>query len=331
MKEHRRILELASRDALPDQIDETSELSIGVVRELIEAGYLHAIDASSMGGDAYLSPRITLTGREYLRRLQREATGSERDLVAAIERLRDILVAVATGGPRIDNVNGQYRELYATVDDELRKRGITNANPFPDLWDWYGRWRSGDLPSYQSRRQFIAEIFNPLLEQVREYAAGRRVSDVEPTGWPKVDRALGEIRRRLAQAESEEQFQAVGLLCRESLISLAQAVHDPVKHASLDATQPSKTDAKRMLAAYIAAEFEGSANEVARRHARAAYDLAVDLQHRRTATFRQAALCVEATSSVINVIAIVSGRRDPAGASEATAQHRTAAAEPQRS
>jgi hypothetical protein len=67
-----------------------------------------------------------------------------------------------------------------------------------------------------------------------------------------------------------------------------------------------------MLEAYIAVELTGSSQEVARRHAKAAYDLAVDLQHRRTATFRQAALCVEATSSVVNVIAIVSGHRDPA-------------------
>jgi hypothetical protein len=40
-------------------------------------------------------------------------------------------------------------------------------------------------------------------------------------------------------------------------------------------------------------------------------DLANALQHRRTATFRDAAMCVEATTTVINVIAIVAGRRDP--------------------
>ena len=35
-----------------------------------------------------------------------------------------------------------------------------------------------------------------------------------------------------------------------------------------------------------------------------------DLQHHRTATFRQAALCAEATASVVNLVAIISGRRD---------------------
>jgi hypothetical protein len=35
------------------------------------------------------------------------------------------------------------------------------------------------------------------------------------------------------------------------------------------------------------------------------------LQHKRTADFRHAALCAEATAAVINLVAIVSGQRDP--------------------
>jgi hypothetical protein len=303
---------LAARGALPDQINEESELPIAVVRELIEGGCLQAIDASSFDGDAYLNARITLKGREYLRKLQRSAAAPEHDLIVMLEKMRDIMVAVSTGGPRIDSVNAQYRELYAAADSELRKRGISNSIPFPDLWDWYGRWRSGDLPSYQSRRNFLSEIFSSLFEAVRDYGTGKIPTAPALTGWPKVDRTVGEIRRRLAEAETEEQFQAVGLLCREATISLAQAVYDAEKHPSLDGKQPSETDAKRMLEAYLSKEFVGASNEVARRQARASYDLAVELQHHRTATFRQAALCVEATSSLINVIAIVSGKRDPA-------------------
>jgi hypothetical protein len=312
-EDHVRILELAARGALPDQIDEQSELPIAVVRELVEAGCLQALDSSSMDGDAYLEPRITLKGRQFLRQLQRDTAAPERDLIATLERMRDIMVAVSTGGPRIDDVNPSYRELYNSADSELRTRGIPNPIPFPDLWDWYGRWRSGDLPSYQSRREFLADLYAPVFEQVRTHATGRPPVVHEVTGWPKVDRTVGELRRRLAEAETEEQFQAVGLLCREAMISLAQAVHDPAKHLPLDGKEPSETDAKRMLESYLAAELEGSSSEVARRHARASYDLAVELQHRRTAAFRQAALCVEATSSLINVIAIVSGKRDPAG------------------
>lgn len=312
MKEHIRILELASHDALPDQIDEGSDIPVSLVRELVQAGYLTAIDATSFDGIAYIDLHITIPGREYLKLLQqREADVPEKKLISDIERLRDMLIAVSTGGPRIDEVNESYRELYANVDAELRNRGVNNSIPYSDLWEWYGRWRSGDLPSYQSRRQFIVEIISPLIAQVRQLATGKPMAQMELTGWQRVDRTIGEIRRRLAEAINEEHFQAVGLLCREVLISLAQAVHDPTKHPPLDDKLPSETDAKRMLESYIAVTLAGSSHEVARRHARAAYDLAVDLQHRRTAVFREAALCVEATSSVINVIAIVSGRRDP--------------------
>lgn len=69
MEEHRRILEIASRGSLPESLNEASDLPIQVVRELIEAGYMTAIDASSFDGTEYLDPRITMRGREYLRAL----------------------------------------------------------------------------------------------------------------------------------------------------------------------------------------------------------------------------------------------------------------------
>ena len=134
---------------------------------------------------------------------------------------------------------------------------------------------------------------------------------LEPTGWPRVDRTLGEARTRLESALNEEQFQAVGLLCREALISLAQTVFEPDQHPPLDGVTVSNTDAKRMLDRYLAVEVAGKSNAIARKHAKVALDLANELQHQRTAAFRNAALCVEATASVVNIIAILSGVRDP--------------------
>ena len=107
---------------------------------------------------------------------------------------------------------------------------------------------------------------------------------------------------------NEEEFQTVGFLCRETLVSLAQAVYEPTRHAVGNGVKPSKTDAKRMLEAYFSAELKGSSDEAARKHAKAALDLANELQHRRTADLRQAALCAEATRTVVNIVAIISGR-----------------------
>lgn len=162
-----------------------------------------------------------------------------------------------------------------------------------DLWD-----RHGDRSILTARKELIKDL-------ERQGAKAQNSTD-----WPRVDRQVAEVRRRLAESSTEEQFQAVGLLCREVLISLAQAVHDPARHPPLDDIAPGETDAKRMLEAYIASELTGSSNEALRRHAKASYALAVELQHKRTATFREAALCVEATASAVNVIAIISGKRD---------------------
>jgi hypothetical protein len=60
------------------------------------------------------------------------------------------------------------------------------------------------------------------------------------------------------------------LLCRETLISLGQAVYNAALHPTLDGVAASDTDAKRMLEAYIAVTFSGSAHEHLRKHARAA-------------------------------------------------------------
>jgi hypothetical protein len=70
-----------------------------------------------------------------------------------------------------------------------------------------------------------------------------------------------------------------------------------------------------MLDAFFAKEMSGPENKIARAYARAAIDLAVELQHRRNADSRAATLCTDATASVINVVEIVCGRRG-AGAAQ---------------
>jgi len=237
---------------------------------------------------------------------------TDEELIQKIEKLKNLMISVSTGGPEVNKVNEEYKKVYSEVAVELSDRGLKNPNFYSDLWEWHGRWRSGDLPSYSSRRQFINDLYNSLIRELRNRAIGRpSEAPEEPTGWTKVDRTIGEVRKGLAEAQTEEQYQTVGLLCREALISLAQSVYDPNRHRSPDGVQPSSTNAKRMLDAYIATEFSGSSNENIRKHARSAIDLALELQHRRTADFRQAALCAEATSTVVNIIAIISGIRDP--------------------
>jgi len=238
-------------------------------------------------------------------------TSKVNELIKEIELQKGLMISVATGGPRIQQVNEEYKDHRLSIMSTLQDMGIEDPNPFGDLWNWYGKWSDGSLPTYQSRRSYIASLFRPLLDNLVLLAQRKSIEQVEPTGWTRVDRNIEKIIQSLGTATNEEDFQAVGLLCREAIISLAQAVYDPESHQSFDGVNPSETDAKRMLESYIAAELAGGSNEELRRYSKDAYKLAVVLQHKRNACFREAALCVEATRSIINIIAVISGQRDP--------------------
>jgi hypothetical protein len=128
--------------------------------------------------------------------------------------------------------------------------------------------------------------------------------------WSRLDRALQKAHERFRVAVEEEDFQGVGLLCREVLVSLARIVYDESRHKTVDNVHPSETDAKRRLEAFFVAELPGSTNQASLRHARAAVSLADALVHSRTANSIDAALCLEATTSVVNLASILTGRTE---------------------
>lgn len=232
-------------------------------------------------------------------------------LISDIHSQKEIMIAVSTGGPRIQQKNSEYQERRVKIREGLANFCLRDPNPYSDLWQWYGKWSSGDLPTYQSRREYIANLYEDLLNALEQKKRGKTSEPPNiPTGWTRVDRSIDAIRLRLDTASNEEEFQIIGLLCREALISLAQAVYDHSKHGVgvNNGVVVSGTDVKRMIERYFAIELMGQGNETARKHARASLDLANELQHKRTAGFRDAALCAEATRTVINIVAIISGR-----------------------
>lgn len=163
-------------------------------------------------------------------------------LIQTLEAQKGLMISVATGGPRINDVNVEYVERRFQIKRSLQSIGIEDPNPYSDLWAWYGKWSDGSLPSYQSRRRYIIDLYRPLLEALSQSKAAI-IHPVEPTGWARVDRNIEKISRSLELAKNEEDFQAIALLCREAIISLAQAVYDPREHGSVDGMNPSETDA----------------------------------------------------------------------------------------
>jgi predicted nucleotide-binding protein len=107
------------------------------------------------------------------------------------------MVSVSTGGPGIPTQEERYQTLYMEVEAEiegLRESGISidNPNPFRSLWDWYGHW-SSELGNYQSRRQYVAHLYDRLLVPIQQALSKH---EREATS----DEALlQEINRRLSQ------------------------------------------------------------------------------------------------------------------------------------
>jgi len=223
-------------------------------------------------------------------------------LVAELIIHRDMMISVATGGKRIQEVNDYYIAREARLRERMPS-DIKYANPHDDLWAWYQHWNS-NFGRWTERRQYVREIISPAIAALSKRST-LPLPEREATGWERVDRVLSKARAQFETASAEEDCQAIGLLCREVIISLAQAVYDPRFHESLDGVRPSPTDANRMLEGYIGHAFPGESFKEVRAHARASLALALNLQHRRTATRQLAALCVEATASTTAVISII--------------------------
>ncbi|WP_444565200.1 hypothetical protein [Aliihoeflea sp.] len=224
---------------------------------------------------------------------------------------RAMMIAVATGEKNIQEVDDYYMARQARLMELCAAAGITYENPHGSLWDWFHYWKSEGLDSWAQRRQYVRNLFaSPMAASIAKIYAIGVVAEREPTGWDRVDRSLAKARQRYDAASAEEDWQVVGLLCREVLISLAQAVHDPGVHPASDdkGVLISRTDARRLLDAWLHHEMPGGNNKEIRAHTKASLDLAVNLQHRRTATRQLAALCLEATSSAVAVVAILAGR-----------------------
>ena len=249
--------------------------------------------------------RIVPICRQYLNWSNLAGKSSKKDILEKIEQLKNIMIAVSTGGPQIQTVEGDYKKNYTFLNASLEKLGVDNPNPYKSLWEWYGRWRQSDLGSYASRRTFLINMYQPLIDIITKSTEESITAEYQPTGWDRVDRAVYEMKKQLAAAATEEQFQAIGMLGRETIITVAQQVFDKTLHKTDDGVEPSETDAKRMLDAFLGYELSGASNERTRKFAKSAVDMSNHLTHDRMATKRDASMCLVSVTSVASLIKLI--------------------------
>lgn len=224
------------------------------------------------------------------------------------------------------NVRRRYVRQIRAMLHAARKFGLEAAEmEFRSRYDHKHRRPGSPLPVFtqvlKGKISFLAMIRGRSDAVVDRFL--QQYSEIDPNfeyvaprqggGWPDLKRRLQVIQQHLARAKETEEFQSVGLLCREALISLAKAVSDPSKHLTLDGTKVSPTDVKRILDAFIAAKLDGPTNAAVRSDARATVTLANEMVHKTSATRKQAQLCSEATQAVIRKVAIIAGQEAALG------------------
>ena len=225
-----------------------------------------------------------------------------------LNAIKDLMISVATGGPKIQSVEARYKSLQASIAPQCKLLNITYNNSFSSLWDWYARW-SNEMPHYQERRQFVNDLFAPTFEAFSNDGTSPSIATpiVELCDWERINRTVEKIKQNSTTAKNEEDFQQVGLLCRDVIISLAQAVYDPEIYGATDEEgKPiGKDDAMRMIGNYLNVCLTGSSNGELRAYAKATNKLANSLTHGRNATKKEMMLCVSATIALINFIGIL--------------------------
>lgn len=201
-------------------------------------------------------------------------------LIEELERQAALLTAVATGGPRIQDVQGEYQDRRRRLIDALQRRGLGYPFPWQDLWQWYGHWTGTGLGTYGERRVAIRELVAPTIAALEQQRSGLRVSDPGsgPLTWADLDARVAGLVTELDGAVSRDDLQDVGRRSREILIDCAQLLADPSLVPAGQAP-PKAADAKAWLDLFLAVHASGSHRDELRRFIRATWDLAQTVTH----------------------------------------------------
>ena len=124
--DYRKVLELAAKGSLQEEIDKGTSVSMDIVQELIDAGHLKATIPETY--DHKPNTRITLSGRQYLRELQSEeslesAPTSAPQKLSPPERLNLIQTLNALPGPQFDELLFALNPPSANVPGNAAPQG----------------------------------------------------------------------------------------------------------------------------------------------------------------------------------------------------------------
>lgn len=120
---------------------------------------------------------------------------------------------------------------------------------------------------------------------------------------PQLFRKLKGIATLIDNAKEIEDFQSIGVQCRETLIELGNHIYEPMMAG--EGEQPQASNFKRKAELFIQFYLKGSENSdyrsIIKKLTESTWDYANKITHSRSATYYEASTCVTLCTSLIGV------------------------------
>lgn len=217
-----------------------------------------------------------------------DSSRHERPPVVDLATLRQLLqaqantvVAVGTGGVRIQDVDVDWQRDTRTLNANFRRLGLQPPFPWEGLWDWYGFY-SVNLSTYWERRGHVRELTRAALGQLDQLEARGVVhdpaADDETSTWENLNGRISGLVEEYSSARDRDGWQDVGRRSREILIDFGKLIADPVI-VPTGQEAPRGADAKAWFDLFLAKHASGSDKSELRATMRAVWDLAQKVTH----------------------------------------------------
>lgn len=224
------------------------------------------------------------------------------DALFLLRRQAELVTAMATGGPRIEDVESQYVERRRRIRRALAGSGITDPFPWTSLWPAWTALQA--VGGYADRRAEVRRLVDPVIDELERRIEATPLEDegagVEAS-WADVDQRLAEMKAELARASSLDDYQDVGRRCREIVAASVNLVFtdDLIPEG---APVPAPGDAKRRLDAYLGTFFAGSDHDELRAFLRKLLALANAVTHDEESAGLTAFAVAQGTISFVRVV-----------------------------
>lgn len=204
----------------------------------------------------------------------------------------------------------ESRAVMAALRSVLKRLGVDFKPPFSDFDGFYTYWKNNNgSNSWQARRQILADVFDPVHEQLADLEAGTVASTLaEPvsshprTGWTRVDEEITELRRHFQNARTEQDYRNVGNDCVIILERLSEAAYVRERHLFKGEDEPPVASTKNRLERVIEVDLAGSQNAALRKLVRAAIEQAQGVKHGATINRRFAGVAADSAILLANIL-----------------------------